>query len=159
MKRQGKWKQYSVAIIVLTFPYLNNLFQCNFEISQGTETKKSESQKHSRPKAKNLQNFFSTHFSWPLEIFKITLDFFFTVGQNNYGNKIPELLLPLIYTWEDNLLRLRQPSLLSHYCSRCIGGGGGGRSGYWDEHISLFLELVIEWITKNQISFSQILHI
>ena len=46
MKRQEKLKKYSVTIIVLTFHCLNNLFQCNFEFFQGTEAKKSESQKH-----------------------------------------------------------------------------------------------------------------
>ena len=45
-KRQEKLKKYSVTIIVLTFHCSNNLFQCNFEIFQGTEAKKSESQKH-----------------------------------------------------------------------------------------------------------------
>ena len=45
-KSQEKLKKYSVTIIVLTFYCSNNLFQCNFEIFQGTEAKKSESQKH-----------------------------------------------------------------------------------------------------------------
>ena len=45
-KRQEKLKKYFVTIIVLTFHCSNNLFQCNFEIFQGTEAKKSESQKH-----------------------------------------------------------------------------------------------------------------
>ena len=45
-KRQEKLKKYSVTIIVLTFHCSNNFFQCNFEIFQGTEAKKSESQKH-----------------------------------------------------------------------------------------------------------------
>ena len=47
---------------------------------------------NSRPKAKNLQKIFSTHFSWPHYPgkFKITLEqIFLTVGQNNFGNKIP----------------------------------------------------------------------
>ena len=46
MKRQEKLKKYSVTIIVLTFHCSNNLFQCNFQIFQGTEAKKSESQKY-----------------------------------------------------------------------------------------------------------------
>ena len=45
-KRQKKLKKYSVAKIVLTFHRLNNLFQCNSEFFQGTEAKKSDSQKH-----------------------------------------------------------------------------------------------------------------
>jgi hypothetical protein len=47
---------------------------------------------NSWPSAANLQNFFSTHFSGlsTMEKFEITLEqIFFTVGQNNYGNKIP----------------------------------------------------------------------
>ena len=45
-KDRKKLKEYSVTIIVLTFHCSNNLFLCNFEIFQGTEIKKSESQKH-----------------------------------------------------------------------------------------------------------------
>ena len=40
-KDRKSQKTYSVTIIVLNFHCLNNLFQCNFEIFQGTEAKKS----------------------------------------------------------------------------------------------------------------------
>ena len=57
---------------------------CNFEFFQGTEAKKSESQKHYKFSRLTFLGLIAQ------EKLKITLEqIFLTVEQNNYGNKIP----------------------------------------------------------------------
>ena len=74
------------------------------------------------PSASNLQNFFLTHFSWPHYPGKIQItleQIFLTVGQNNYGNKIPFLF------------QILNPRTTTEYCLipgpfiLCISRDGG----------------------------------